>query len=270
MLRRLIGTEDRDPYLRPAEYDLVQEARELLGDLPSKPSEPEGGYEDEPLGDDRSPDFGPEGIINAVGVPVVEPTARRASSPPAPPAPPASTSRTGRVVLGDVMRVPPAAGAAAGAVGAAGVVVDAPSETPGPDALPYAPPPVVRKEEPYEGILLFRFPLTIGMPADLTVSEQPREVCRVHQLRTNAPCAGFGRLEELKFGNLHLLYDGTDFTHPDLHFYAKGQSLQTRAMQPFDRVIRVRVVYTGHVPEGMFTGQAFLLEVLLEGRVRRS
>lgn len=273
MLRRLIGTSDRDQFLRPAEFELVKEARVLLGEAPEAPEVADDDLEDdlEPLGDgdgDRSPDFGPEGVINVVGVPVVEGAAPkvRASSPPASArdSAPRSVSTTGRVVLGNVMQVPP------GMERQAAGVIEVASESPEPDALPYTPPPVAKPEEPLDGIILFKFPVTIGMACEILVQEQPRQPCRVQALRTNAPCAGFGRLEDVRFGNFLLLYDGTDFTHPDLFTYVKSGRLgKNYDMQPFDRVIKVRVAYTGLVPEGMHMGERFVIEVLLEGRVRR-
>jgi len=243
MIRKLIGDdEDRDQYLRPAEFALVKEARLLLGES----------------SENRSPDFGPDGILTVEGT-VVDEADAAPVAPIAPSAPPAAPRAQ--------PSVRPAVGAVAGAAGAAvGAAAGAPPSV----DEPYEAPPPVAPARPLESILSYKFRFTAGMAGSQLLSDQVRNVCRVHRIRTSVSEEGLASFTDIRVGNTHALYDGKEFFRPDLADFRDGKPFGTEILQPFELFVKVEVTYSGKVPDGLRIGQEFEIDVMFEGRIRHA
>jgi hypothetical protein len=231
MLRRLLGEETRDVYLRPGEYELVQEARNLLTG--------EGA-------DLHDPTFTPDGILDVVGVSAESPApAAPPSAPPGSPEPP-----------------------------------ELPPEPANPEDPPYVEtPPPARAPAVLIELARLTFPLVIGIPSAFKERIGPRlqggeRRAVVHGLHVNAPCVGFGALDVIMLGNVHILWDRTRdlLVQPDLADFgtdtddANGFFIDSQPLRG-ENLISVRGTYSGIVPEGYALGDEYTLTMVFRGEV---
>lgn len=115
--------------------------------------------------------------------------------------------------------------------------------------------------------------IVLGVPCQFEARDWTMRAFNPEHLTTNAPCAGFVRLEDMSIDGVTpkpIFYNevGPDY-YPtrDAYDFHPDVPKEKRSFERLlcDHGVHVRATYTGHVPEGLKAGQLFRFCVAVMG-----